>query len=120
MGFVNDVAMMFGRAPRKPEKITDAAEIFHGRKRRVHVTQLLEMARIAPEMIGYINCHGTGTRANDQAEVKAMVSARAGSAASSSARASPTTCSPRSSSTSASSAEADFVFFVCFVVPPAP
>lgn len=45
MAFWNDVAMMFGRAPRKPTEVSDAAQIFHGRKRGTHVTQLLEQAR---------------------------------------------------------------------------
>ncbi len=45
MGVLNDTAMMFGRAPRKPETVSEAAEIIHGRKRRAHVTQLLEEAR---------------------------------------------------------------------------
>jgi len=48
MAFVSDVAEMFGRAPRKPEHVSDAAEILHGRKRGTHVTQLLEMARARP------------------------------------------------------------------------
>ena len=48
MGFLDGMAMMFGRAPRKPTEISDAAEILHGRKRRVHVTQLLEEARAHP------------------------------------------------------------------------
>lgn len=48
MSFLNGVAEMFGRAPRKPEHISDAAEILHGRKRRAHVTQLLEEARAHP------------------------------------------------------------------------
>ncbi|MGH0034147.1 MAG: NapH/MauN family ferredoxin-type protein [Myxococcota bacterium] len=45
MAFLDDIAMMFGRAPRKPREVSDAAEILHGRKRKTHVTQLLEMAR---------------------------------------------------------------------------
>ena len=48
MAFLDDVAMMFGRAPRKPKEVSDAAEILHGRKRRAHVTQLLEEARAHP------------------------------------------------------------------------
>jgi ferredoxin-type protein NapH len=48
MAFLGGVAEMFGRAPHKPEHKTDAAEILHGRKRRTHVTQLLEMARARP------------------------------------------------------------------------
>ncbi len=32
----------------------------------------LAMAGVSPEEIGYINCHGTGTRANDLSEVRAM------------------------------------------------
>lgn len=48
MGFLSDIAMMFGRAPGKPAEITDAAEILHGRKRRTHVTKLLEDAHARP------------------------------------------------------------------------
>lgn len=55
MGFLSDVAVMFGRAPRKPTEITDAAEILHGRKRRAHVTQLLEEARAHPPGFAWRN-----------------------------------------------------------------
>ena len=48
MGFLDGMATMFGRAPRKPTEISEAAEILHGRKRRAHVTQLLEEARAHP------------------------------------------------------------------------
>jgi ferredoxin-type protein NapH len=46
MSFANDVAVMFGRAPRKPEQRTDAAEIAHGRKRG----KGLEVARMIEEL----------------------------------------------------------------------
>lgn len=55
MGFVNDVAMMFGRAPRKPAQVSDAAEILHGRKRGTHVTKLLEDARTRPRSHAWRN-----------------------------------------------------------------
>lgn len=48
MAFLDDMAMMFGRAPRKPTQVSDAAEILHGRKRGTHVTKLLEDARAHP------------------------------------------------------------------------
>ncbi len=55
MGFRNDVAMLFGRAPRKPEAVSDAAEILHGRKRREHITQLLEEIRDKPRSHAWRN-----------------------------------------------------------------
>jgi ferredoxin-type protein NapH len=55
MGFRNDVAMLFGRAPRKPEAVSDAAEILHGRKRREHITQLLEEVRDKPRSHAWRN-----------------------------------------------------------------
>ncbi len=48
MSFLADAAMMFGRAPRKPTEVSDAAQILHGRKRGTHVTQLLEQVRNRP------------------------------------------------------------------------
>ena len=55
MGFRNDVAVMFGRAPRKPGEVSDEAEILHGRKRREHITQLLEEVRDKPRSHAWRN-----------------------------------------------------------------
>jgi ferredoxin-type protein NapH len=52
MSFFSDVATMFGRAPQKPGKRTDAAEIGHGRKRGkgMEVARLLEELAAAPKV----------------------------------------------------------------------
>ncbi|MDH3213468.1 MAG: NapH/MauN family ferredoxin-type protein [Myxococcales bacterium] len=51
MSFLDDVAVMLGRAPRKAKRHTDAAEIAHGRKRGkgLEVTRLLEVLAAAPK-----------------------------------------------------------------------
>jgi ferredoxin-type protein NapH len=51
VSFWGDVAVMFGREARRPERFTDAAEIVHGRKRGkgVEVRRILEQLAAAPE-----------------------------------------------------------------------
>jgi ferredoxin-type protein NapH len=51
MSFLGDVAVMFGRAPRKPTLRTDEAEVLHGRKRGrgLEVARLIEELRAAPQ-----------------------------------------------------------------------
>jgi ferredoxin-type protein NapH len=50
MSFLVDVAVMFGRGPRKPTERTDEADVMHGRKRGrgLEVAQLIEELRAAP------------------------------------------------------------------------
>jgi ferredoxin-type protein NapH len=50
MSFLSDFGVMLGRSPRKPERVSDAAEILHGRKRIRHgnVARLLEEVRARP------------------------------------------------------------------------
>jgi ferredoxin-type protein NapH len=52
MSFLDDVAVMLGRAPRKPKRLTDAAEIMHGRKRGrgLEVARMLEELAAAPKV----------------------------------------------------------------------
>lgn len=55
---------------------TDAHHLTHphpeGLGAALAMRRALEMAGIAPEDIGYINCHGTGTKPNDRSETRAM------------------------------------------------
>jgi ferredoxin-type protein NapH len=53
MSFLSDVAVMFGRAPRKPTTRTDAAEIAYGRKRG----KGLEVARLIEELAAKPRTH---------------------------------------------------------------
>ncbi len=51
MSFLDDVAVMFGREPRKPAQRSDAAEVAYGRKRGkgLEVTRLIEELAKLPE-----------------------------------------------------------------------
>jgi ferredoxin-type protein NapH len=53
MSFVDDTAVMLGRAPRRPREFTDAAEIAHGRKRG----RGLEALRLLEEIAGAARVH---------------------------------------------------------------
>jgi ferredoxin-type protein NapH len=53
VSFLDSLAVMFGRAPRKPKQRTDAAEIAHGRKRGVG----LDVARLIEEIAAAKTVH---------------------------------------------------------------
>ena len=44
------------------------------------ITQLLNDSHVKPEEVGYVSCHGTGTRLNDKAETQAIKNAFNGNA----------------------------------------